>query len=81
LTVFGCSSISDMAANQRIYGGTRHNVWLLEEGPDNTHAGGYALIWGVMDFPWSLAMDTVFLPVTLVFAIARSGEPRPAAPR
>ena len=69
----GCSSLTDMAADQdgqRIYGGTRHNVWLLDEGPD-THAGGFAVIWGVFDFPWSLALDTAFLPVTAIFALFR----------
>jgi len=69
--------MGDMASDnegQRIYGGTRHNVWLLEEGPRNTHAGGFALIWGFLDFPFSLALDTGFLPVTLVVALIRSGS-------
>jgi len=77
LSLAGCSAFADMGAEkdgQRIYGGTRYNVWLLSKGADQTHAGGFAVLWGFFDFPFSLAFDTVFLPVTLIFAIARSGE-------
>lgn len=39
-----------------------------------THVGTIEVIIGMCDFPFSLALDTVFFPVTLVFAIARSGH-------
>ena len=40
-----------------------------------THGGVIEKVLGVCDFPFSLALDTAFLPVTIVFAIARSAHP------
>jgi len=74
LSMVGCSSIVDIARSedgQRVYGGTRKNVAWVQGEEIGTHDGAAELIIGVLDFPFSLALDTVFLPVTLIFAIAR----------
>jgi uncharacterized protein YceK len=76
LPIAGCSSIMDMAAEkdgQRIYGGTQRNVSLVNGELNTTHSGVVEVLIGVCDFPCSLALDTALLPVTLIFAIARSG--------
>jgi uncharacterized protein YceK len=80
LSLVGCSSIGDMATGnggdhlgQRVFGGTRWNAGLLEGEHVITHGGVVEKIYGVFDFPLSLAMDVVFLPVTVTFAIARWG--------
>ena len=83
LSVAGCSTIGDMASGedgQRLYGGTRKNVALVEGSEGYTHGGVGGFLLGVFDFPFSFALDTAFLPVTLVFAIARSGQPRLTTP-
>jgi uncharacterized protein YceK len=77
LSVVGCSSIVDMARSedgQRVYGGTRKNVAWVQGKETFTHDGGAELIIGVFDFPLSLALDTAFFPVTLIFAIVRLNE-------
>ena len=74
LPVVGCSSIVDMARSedgQRVYGGTRRNVAWMQGEETFTHTGAAEQIFGVFDFPFSLALDTVFLPVTLTFAVVR----------
>ena len=80
LSMVGCSAIGDMASGedgQRLYGGTQRNAALVEGKTGYTHGGIGGFCLGVFDFPFSLALDTAFLPVTLIFAIARSGESRP----
>jgi uncharacterized protein YceK len=79
LPVAGCSSIMDMANGedgQRLYGGTQRNVSMINGEMVVTHVGFIEIMMGVCDFPCSFAMDTALFPVTLVFAIARSGQPR-----
>jgi uncharacterized protein YceK len=56
---------------QRIYGGSRINVSLVGDPPTNAHAEGIGTIWGILDFPFSLALDTGLLPVTLIIALFR----------
>ena len=81
LSLVGCSAISDMATGhggetigQRVYGGTRWNAETIEGELMVTHGGFVEKVFGVCDFPFSLALDTAFLPVTIVFAIARWGH-------
>jgi len=76
LPIVGCSSIMDMASGkdgQRMYGGTQRNVSLMNGELNTTHTGVMEELMGMCDFPCSLALDTVLLPVTVIFAIARSG--------
>jgi uncharacterized protein YceK len=56
---------------QRVFGGTRENVDLIEGEVAITHGGVVEKIFGVIDFPFSLAMDLVFLPVTVIVSIFR----------
>ena len=77
LSAIGCSSIADMARSehgQRVYGGTRHEVAWLQGEEIATHDGFTEKVIGVIDFPFSLALDTAFFPVTLVFAFVRVNE-------
>jgi len=74
LSVAGCSSIVDMAKGddgQNVYGGTQRNVALINGKEVVTHGGVLEVIIGVCDFPFSLALDTAFLPVTVIFSIFR----------
>ncbi len=59
---------------QRVYGGTQQNVAWIQGEETVTHTGGAEWIFGVFDFPFSLALDTAFLPVTLIFAIVRANQ-------
>lgn len=72
LAAAGCGTISDMTKGedgQRIYGGVRHDAGMIGSG--NQQA---ARVLGVLDFPFSFILDTVLLPVTLIFAIFRAGR-------
>jgi uncharacterized protein YceK len=74
LSVAGCSTLSDLSTEkdgQRIYGGTRTNVALVGDPPTNPHAEGIGVLWGILDFPFSLILDTGILPVTLTIALFR----------
>jgi len=77
-SLVGCSSIGDMVTGNggdhdgpRVFGGTQWNVETIDGKHMNTHGGVVEKIYGVCDFPFSLAMDVVFLPVTVVVAIVR----------
>jgi len=65
---------------QRLFGGTRRNASLIDGTTVVTHGGVLEPIIGVCDFPFSLALDAALFPVTLVFTIARSGQPRLVIP-
>jgi uncharacterized protein YceK len=77
LPALGCNSIADMAhseGGQRVYGGTRRNVAWIQGEELVTHTGGAEVIFGIVDFPLSLGLDTAFLPVTLIFALVRANQ-------
>ena len=77
LCLAGCSSIADMANGengQRVYGGTQRNLSFVQGKDGYTHGGVGGFCLGVIDFPFSLALDTAFFPVTLVFAIVRANQ-------
>jgi uncharacterized protein YceK len=61
----------DHGHGERVYGGTRHNVAWIQGEEINTHDGFTEQVFGVFDFPFSLVLDTAFLPVTLIFTIVR----------
>lgn len=78
LSLIGCSSIGDMVSGhgsrhqgQRVFGGTRWNVDVLEGEEVITHTGAVEKIFAVIDFPFSFGMDIVFLPVTVIVSIFR----------
>jgi len=68
----GCGSINDITKGddgQRVYGGVRQDAQMISGSNSSTPK-----ILGILDFPFSFILDTVFLPVTIIFAIARSGK-------
>lgn len=74
LPCVGCGSIRDITkgeGGQRIYGGIRFDAEMIQS-PNTT-----PVALGLLDFPFSLVFDTAFLPITLIFALARSGDPPP----
>jgi uncharacterized protein YceK len=68
----GCGTISDMSTNsngQRIFGGVRKDSAMIthpESSPVEVSIG-----LGILDFPFSLALDIAFLPITLIIALIR----------
>lgn len=71
LSSVGCGSLGDLLSRengQNIYGGVRWDVKMIDQ-PE--HGGNFQRVFCILDFPFSLGMDTVLLPVTLLFAIFR----------
>ena len=80
LTCGGCSTIATLARTSEdcwLYSGTRQDLRLLRGSPyDCTGLGCLA---GLIDFPWSLALDTALAPVTLPLQlILGSPDPTPS---
>ena len=68
----GCGTINDMTKGdqgQRIYGGVRQDAGMVSNGNSQT-----ATVLGILDMPFSFALDTAFLPITLIIALFRSGR-------
>jgi uncharacterized protein YceK len=68
----GCGTISDMTTKsngQRIYGGVRKDSAMITH-PD-TSPSEVSIILGIVDFPFSLVLDTAMLPITFIIAIIR----------
>jgi uncharacterized protein YceK len=76
LALAGCSTIGTLTSGDPgwlTYSGTRKNLEPFEpepppaegEGPRRPYVGLQRVV-SVCDFPWSLALDTVVLPVTLL---------------
>jgi uncharacterized protein YceK len=64
----GCATINDMTKGddgQRIYGGVRQDAAMVRSGSSTP------VVLGIVDFPFSLGLDTALLPITLLFAIFR----------
>jgi uncharacterized protein YceK len=70
----GCGSIADIAENQRIYGGIQADVRLIGDPylPKTSPPEYFfpLVLFGLLDMPLSLVMDTVFLPVTVIIALS-----------
>lgn len=65
LTGSGCSTINTLTSAEehpRIYSGTRWNIGTFD--PEPTPYGGLRRTFAIVDFPWSLALDTLVLPFT-----------------
>ncbi|HEX7897244.1 MAG TPA: YceK/YidQ family lipoprotein [Planctomycetota bacterium] len=63
----GCSTISTWTSQDDhpwLYSGTRWNVEALTPGEPEPF-GGIRQTFAILDFPWSLALDTLALPITL----------------
>ena len=74
----GCGFIADIATEQRVYGGVRADVRLIEN-PVLPHSSSrepyYPLIlFGVLDIPMSVVLDTLFLPLTIPLSLGRPAE-------
>jgi len=63
LLLGGCGTIENLHLGPSIYGGVRQDVeWM----------GGQCMAGlGFLDFPFSLVLDTVLLPVTVAFALTK----------
>lgn len=62
----GCSTIATLTRESEhrwLYSGTRQDLRLLRGSPYD--CTGLSPIAGILDFPWSLALDTAVIPVTL----------------
>ena len=71
LCAAGCGTINDMTKGeegQRIYGGVRQDAGMVAS------RNSTPIILGILDMPFSLALDTAMLPITLIFAIFRAGR-------
>jgi len=77
LLLGGCGSIADISENQRIYGGIQADARLVGEPYlPKTQPPEYffpLVIFGILDMPLSLCVDTVLLPVTVTIALT-SGD-------
>ena len=68
----GCGTISNLGERPRIYGGVREDAKLMETtGPCSSWPAG------CMDMPFSLILDTVLLPFTLIYELASPAETTP----
>ena len=75
----GCSTIGDLletrnSDGQRIYGGVRRDCEHIAH-PDSM-AVLPSVVFGILDFPFSLGLDTVCLPVTVIFAFSVNNPSR-----
>lgn len=77
LVAGGCAAIGDVIDHQRVYGGTRFTAEYLSnsDGPWKKHQGWKLIAFYpvvapclIVDMPFTLALDTVFLPYTLTRA-------------
>jgi uncharacterized protein YceK len=66
-----CSSLSSWSGppeHQWVYSGTRTNIAAFD-GRGEAHMQGFLRCIAVVDFPFSLALDTIALPVTFVLEL------------
>jgi uncharacterized protein YceK len=89
LLLDGCASVSNLGTPDgwKVYGGTRTDASLVSEGfspppqvAESKKIERPILVWegccGLVDMPFSLAADTLLLPVTVPIAVARlTAEP------
>lgn len=69
----GCSTINTLSSLEEhpwLYSGTRWNVEALTPGEPEPF-GGLRECFAIVDFPWSLALDTLALPFTLPTQLIR----------
>ena len=68
-------TISDHSDNDLIYSGTRTNLDFMH-GSDHPHGpGNIIIVIGILDFPFSLVLDTLILPYTIPVSLS-SSEPQ-----
>src|SRR5438067_497421 len=82
----GCSTIATLTTSSEagpgrhrwLYSGTRNDLYLMSgKAPDCTGLSGCV---GVLDFPWSLALDTAVVPVMLPLQLILGSPPSPESP-
>ena len=72
LSCGGCGTISDMTTGtngQRIFGGLRKDSSMITH-PDSSPVQ-VSIMLGILDFPFSLVLDTALLPITFIIALFR----------
>jgi uncharacterized protein YceK len=80
-TCGGCSTFVTFCSGSEhrwLYSGTRNDLELIR--PKRFDCTGFGPIVGIVDLPWSLAVDTALIPVTLPLQLIL-GSPEPAAGR
>ena len=62
----GCGTIGNLMEKPQIYGGLRYDISEVGRGTGPCNPG----ILMVFDVPFSLALDTVVLPFTVIYEVA-----------
>ena len=77
VTGTGCGTIRSFATGRDLwlYSGTRSNVGVMNPGLGLHDCTGLSGPAAVLDFPWSLAVDTALIPLTLPLELFATGEP------
>jgi uncharacterized protein YceK len=70
-TLSGCMSIGTLSDDQGVYRGVRGDIDCMRTAQDDT--SGMELLCG-LDLPFSLALDTIFLPFTLIDTLTGSPD-------
>jgi uncharacterized protein YceK len=72
LTLSSCGTLIDLGHEQRVYGGVRYDMENLGGGLGHSFVPAWIRIF---DVPFSLVLDTVVLPLTVIQSMA-GAEPR-----
>jgi uncharacterized protein YceK len=75
LALGGCGTIGSLTDHPRVMGGVRNDLDELTHEPGPCRPGWLMIV----DLPFSLALDLVFLPFTVIYEIAEPGPP-PSGP-
>jgi uncharacterized protein YceK len=79
LVLGGCGTLHDLsggtsyAPGPSVFGGVRRDAFLIHPGP--TCGSGLFTAIGILDMPFSAALDVVLLPVTAPISLLRPPEP------
>ena len=78
LLVSGCGTIADISTDQKIYGGIQKDVNLIKNPylPKSEEYFFPLVLLGILDVPFSFALDTVLLPVTITIALTSDEKAR-----
>jgi len=71
LSLAGCGTINDMTKGddgQRVYGGIRQDAGMIQSNNSTP------VVLGILDFPFSFALDTAMLPITFIIMLIRGGK-------
>jgi uncharacterized protein YceK len=78
LLLGGCGSISDITSEQRIYGGVQKDAEMIGHPyvPKTEEYYFPYLLFGILDLPLSIVVDTVLLPATIAIAASKDDSSR-----